>query len=98
VDVNGNVTYSANILVRFDPNPGPVVFPNPASSMITILQGQETIKDITIYNVLGQRVGYISNSASLLSLPVSVYKLAAGIYIIKINTQVHSYQQKLIRK
>jgi hypothetical protein len=98
VDKNGNATYSANILVRFDSSPGPIVFPNPAGSLITILQGQETIKDITIYNVLGQRLGFIANSASLQSLPVAVNSLAAGVYIIKINTSTHSYLQKLIRK
>lgn len=55
-----------------------IVYPNPASSMITI-KTEETIKTVKVYNLLGELVQE-ENSTNF-----SVEKLPAGIYTLQIN-------------
>ncbi|MHA7941817.1 T9SS type A sorting domain-containing protein [Formosa sp. 3Alg 14/1] len=58
------------------------VFPNPASSSITISSGNGTkIDSVELYNVIGSRVLSTSN---LVNSAIDVSEMASGIYILKV--------------
>jgi hypothetical protein len=66
-------------------NPGSqniTCFPNPACTMLNISAG-EIIRDLSIYNLTGQRV--YSNEYNSVNVEVPVASLAPGLYFIKIN-------------
>ena len=60
-----------------------VVYPNPASDVITIASSND-ISNVTIYNYVGQTV-YSSNVSSS-KVQINTNNLEAGIYIIRIQT------------
>ncbi len=67
-----------------------VIFPNPAKNQITIKGEFDTKENITIYNLLGQKVierNSISNEER-----IDVSKLESGVYTIYFNTTKASYK------
>ncbi|HVM86793.1 MAG TPA: discoidin domain-containing protein [Puia sp.] len=98
VDMDGKPNYSIIIVVRFGASKAPVVFPNPTYAMVTIMQGQQPIKEITLYDVVGKPVKHIVNSATSSSVLISLSNIASGVYIIKIDSNKESYLQKLIKR
>jgi len=67
------------------------LYPNPASNQITIeTQNTIEIKEITIYNSLGQRM------ISSLETNINTSQLVSGIYIVNIFTDQGIFSKKLI--
>lgn len=56
------------------------IFPNPVSSVLTIVSSAANIKTIDIYNVLGKKV------ASTTQKQVEVSNLPSGMYILKVQS------------
>ena len=72
-----------------------VVFPNPATSFITInVNGGQPIEEAIIYNHLGQK--------ALVALPVNntvdVSKLTPGIYFVEVAAKDWRGRMKLIKQ
>ena len=93
---------------KADPNPGyasPVsvaeipfgsanmIYPNPAKDNLTILTA-DPIKEISIHNILGQKVGFYTGNVT--TVPVS--DLVKGIYIITVKTEKGITNQKFVKE
>lgn len=61
------------------------IFPNPATSTITVSSKAEPVSQVEIYNLLGQKVVSLELSENL-SQNVDVSELSSGMYIMKINS------------
>ena len=93
---NYDNTYCENNLsnTEFDNNFSISIFPNPAQNIINI-HSQETIIEISVYDVLGKKV--IVNQLSVNALDIS--NLAQGMYIIKIIVKNDkTFSSKFIKK
>ena len=70
-------------------------FPNPATDVFNI-NAQESVKNVAIYNVLGQKVLEVTPDASIVS--VQVANLNAGVYIAQITTEAGTKTVKFVKK
>ena len=67
------------------------VYPNPTSNQLTIDNGQLTMDDVEIYNVVGQRLNNYQLSTVNSQLTIDVSHLANGMYYLKIGNQVTKF-------
>lgn len=67
------------------------VYPNPTSNILNI-QTSESIKNVTAYNILGQKV-LQANTKTL-----NVSSLKSGVYILKVETAKGSATLKFVKK
>ena len=78
---------------NFDIQNSIVIYPNPVSSDLNIeIPNSITIKNVLIYNVLGQKVGVFQSK----NIPVNT--LSNGIYSIQIETSEGVFHKKFIKK
>jgi hypothetical protein len=70
------------------------VFPNPTTDKITI-ESMETIQQIEIYNVLGEKVGHKASTSNTVEL--SLANLEKGIYLIKIVSEKGNFTKQIIK-
>lgn len=93
VDKDGKSEYSKIVSVSFDNAQTVKVYPNPATSMVTV--DATSVRSIGLYNVLGQIVNapvtYGSSSHS-----INTSGLAKGSYTLRIVTDNGTTTQKLI--
>ena len=69
-------------------------YPNPASDYVTISSKTNTIKTISLFDMLGNEVEALYPNT--LEVNVDVSNLASGIYIAKISTALGSGSMKLV--
>ena len=62
-----------------------LLYPNPANYNLTVENENIPIKDICLYNLMGQKVKHVYVNSNEITLDVNT--LPAGIYIAKINTE-----------
>lgn len=87
-------TSAAASIKEFEKN-GVFLYPNPAKSLVTIsLKDNEEIKEITMYNLMGQRVLYSKKQQVLATIPV--HQLPSGVYLVTIKGSLKKYSKKLI--
>lgn len=98
VDIDGSVTYSPIIEINFGNQTSPNIFPNPASSYFTVTAGQDEMKEISVIDVSGKTIQHVINSNGSSAITITSESFAAGVYIIKITTASHVYQQKLFKQ
>jgi hypothetical protein len=67
------------------------IYPNPASSSI-IVQSEEPISSISIFNLVGELVQYETTAS------FGVEQLSAGIYFLQINTETGVKTARLIKE
>ena len=63
------------------------IAPNPAKENITITATCEPIESVEVFNILGQRVLYLTFDATM-AKNIKINSLNSGMYLIKINTQI----------
>jgi len=73
------------------------VYPNPASELFTV-KANENIKNIEIYNILGQTVKTLNFDTQINQTNVNVESLSNGQYLVKINTNLGTGMRKLVIK
>jgi hypothetical protein len=61
------------------------LYPNPAKNNLTVNSKNEPLKQIEVFNVLGQRIISLNFSSSL-SENIDVSSLNTGMYLVKINS------------
>ncbi|MGE8511876.1 MAG: T9SS type A sorting domain-containing protein [Chryseobacterium culicis] len=71
------------------------VYPNPVVDYLYI-NNDSRIKDIEVYNVSGQRI--LSETINAEKGSVDLRRAAAGVYILKVNTEKGSQSLKIIKK
>ncbi|MFA6056800.1 MAG: T9SS type A sorting domain-containing protein [Taibaiella sp.] len=93
MDKDGKSVYSKIVSVAFDNAQVVKIYPNPATSMVTV--DAAAIKNISLYNVLGQMVNapvtYGNSSHN-----INTSALAKGTYTLRIVTDNGTTTQKLI--
>ena len=67
-----------------------VIYPNPASNQITIKGEFDTNENVTIFNLLGQKV--LESAINSNEETINISKLATGVYTIYFNTSKESYK------
>lgn len=69
------------------------IYPNPARDLLNI-SSSNTIKDIEIYNIIGQKL--IEKNIQSPNSSIDISKLSKGNYIIKVNTEKGIVNKKFI--
>ncbi|MCL2131727.1 MAG: T9SS type A sorting domain-containing protein [Lentimicrobiaceae bacterium] len=91
-DPNPNYVYKSSV-AEFALNPNIRIFPNPANDNLNIFAA-EPIKEISIYSILGQKVGFYNEDIT--TIPVA--DLAKGMYFITVKTENSVSNQKFVKK
>jgi hypothetical protein len=73
------------------------IYPNPVTNELLIDNGQLTISNIDIYNMVGERVFSFHHSSLISHLSVDVSQLSPGIYFAIIDTGTELLKKKFIR-
>jgi hypothetical protein len=74
---------------------GFATYPNPVSNgILTISSASDSLKNITIFNLLGKQV--LSSSFSDIQSNVDVSSISAGIYILKVTEDGKTATKKLV--
>lgn len=71
-------------------------FPNPAKDVVTIRSKNKSIKNITLYNILGKEI--IKLQPNSLSAIIDISDFAKGVYIAKISTSSGIGNLKLVKE
>ena len=75
------------------------IYPNPTNHHVKISNNTNIdLKELTIYNMLGQKVMELEIQGTQRPININVKDLAAGRYIMQINTQANSTITKLFIK
>jgi hypothetical protein len=73
------------------------IYPNPAENMVTITGTDESMKQVTIYNMVGQSV--LSTETTNKQFTVNTSGLSSGVYFVNIKEESgRSYTMKLVRE
>lgn len=96
VDIDGHISYSALVMVRVNNSKAPVVYPNPAKTVINIAQGTDIVKYITIYDITGKLIKRLSNPGIGGITQISTSNLTRGTYIVEIKTTTDIYTDKVL--
>ena len=70
-----------------------VIYPNPTSNYLTIVNGGLGVKELTIVDLLGKTVKTSSTNKN----SINVAELPSGVYFIKISTKEYTVTQKFIK-
>lgn len=88
---------STGIVDMTIPNEGLLFFPNPFSTSITISSSRHLLKEISVYNLMGQ-LNYTKHNIYSNSSIIDLTLFEKGIYIIKIKLNNEKiYIQKIIK-
>ncbi len=98
VDILGNYKYSQLVVIRLTSSKLPLIYPNPASGNVNILQGTDVIKSITFYDLTGRRILQIRNNNNTPLFSIPLYNFPRGVFIVEIRTQNEIYRQKLLKR
>jgi F5/8 type C domain/Secretion system C-terminal sorting domain len=99
VDVNGDYTYSPEVVLRFGKKAyAPLVYPNPVDAVINIIAGQEQINEIDLYDVSGRVLRRLLNGSASSPLIVPCGNLAPGVYFVAIVTPTQRYVKKIVKQ
>ena len=96
-DRDGKVSLFPVAMVKFGAGAGPVVYPNPASDLIHVVSGEETIQSLGLYDLLGKVIRVEQNPGGEADLKLNISNLPSGVYILKITTPSKVYQQKVMK-
>ncbi len=91
LDITNGITSNSEIAVSF------MVYPNPASSDLTIAYKPETkTARIEIYNSIGQQVKQIALVDE--NQQIAIADLSNGLYILKLNDGKNSATQRFVKQ
>jgi hypothetical protein len=96
VGLDGSITYSPIVAVRVTNEKAPLMYPNPANTVVNIAHGTDLIKYVNVYNILGSAVLRIPDAGSLAIIQIPTHSFPDGMYIIEIRTATSVYREKLI--
>lgn len=74
------------------------IFPNPTADIVNIKLSEETIKELTIFDVTGKIVYKSDNNINNSQTQVNISALNRGIYHIRIKTDKNIFSQKIVKK
>lgn len=72
------------------------LFPQPASELL-YLESESIIEEVQIYNMMGQRcISWVSDSSMNDIIELSIAHMAAGIYVVIVNTDTGTIKKKML--
>jgi hypothetical protein len=95
-DFDGKYEYSKIRSVNLEMTDNLEMYPNPTNNQVTIIGSQSELKQVKIYNTLGQDVTVLTNviSAGNSKMVIDLSNLSIGMYYIKTkNTANKGYKQ-----
>ena len=95
VGLDGSITYSPIVAVRVTNEKAPLMYPNPANTVVNIAQGTDLIKYVNVYNILGSAVLRIPDAGSQAIIQIPTHSFPDGMYIIEIRTATVRVQGKI---
>ena len=97
VDKDGSSSFSKVVCVAFGDKQSFSIIPNPAKDFATISFSKSIDKaSIAVYDITGKAVITKSLNASTNSYKLNTQSLKSGLYVIKVNTAVGNYNEKLL--
>jgi len=96
VDATGQTSYSPVVAVRYTNAKAPLMYPNPASSVVKIVPGTDGIREVTIYDIMGKKLLRVPNSTASETVTIPTAAYAGGLYFVEIRTEQLVYRQKLV--
>ena len=74
------------------------IYPNPCATQLEIDNGKLPIKEIKIFNVLGEAVLYQQPTTNNKQLTIEVSALSTGIYFIQVKTEQGIIRKKFVKE
>jgi len=96
VGANGNYSYSGIVTINVNNGIAPLIYPNPATSYINIVQGNAPIKYITLNDITGRMIEKLNTVSNAGTIKFSVSHIPKGIYFIEMTTTTSVYRSKII--
>lgn len=89
--------YTSSLLTvnEFDTQDSIVIYPNPATEILTI-SATSSIEMVTVYSVDGKLVGTYRNPFTSNDYAINVQPFSVGLYVINVKTSNGSYSKKII--
>jgi hypothetical protein len=72
------------------------IYPNPSGGELKIVSGELKVDNIEIFDAFGKKVGEFSASVKETSIDISY--LSAGVYFVKVNTEVGEVVKKVLKE
>ena len=98
VDILGNYKYSQLVVIRLSGNKVPLIYPNPATGNVNILQGSDAIKSVSIYDLMGRLMLRLDNDNNNSLINIPLYSLARSVYVVEIRTSNSIFRNKLLKR
>ncbi|MEM9917268.1 MAG: T9SS type A sorting domain-containing protein [Bacteroidota bacterium] len=93
VDFDDHFSYSKVVSIRFDDNTGSLLYPNPASDWVYIVNlKNEAVSQLQIYDAQGRKI----ESRLLNRNELAIEHLANGIYYVDLVIADRVYREKLV--
>lgn len=92
--VNTGVTCSPFLAAEDFQTARVTYYPNPTSNVVHI-ENQETITQVEVYNLLGQKVQ--TTKGNNITIDLDVTALPAATYLVKVQTETHSSTFKIVK-
>jgi hypothetical protein len=76
-----------------------LLYPNPTSNSVTVkVQQDELLKNVSLYNLIGEKVMEQDVSSFVSELNINVAALLKGIYLVKVKTNKGVVYKKLVKQ
>lgn len=89
--INGPVTAVEEVKAKVEMN----IFPNPANNVLNV-EASEYIKQVTVYNLLGEKV--MSRNLSSSNAQLNIAELHSGIYMLSIQAGGNTYTKRFTKE
>lgn len=98
IDKDGTASYSKVVSITFPIFTSPFsIYPNPAKDFATIHFSKAVEKaTIAVYDITGKAVITQSLNGSIKDYKLNTQTLPNGLYVVKVNTETCSYNEKLL--
>jgi hypothetical protein len=94
VDFDGTTDFSKVISIEYGQKSSIKVYPNPMTDVLNIAHGEEKVKSVAIYNVVGQLVRSYTFDITHIGT-INLTDLWQGQYILRITTEGSTYVERI---
>ena len=96
VDFDGKLHYSPILSVEMADKTPIKVYPNPVGANLNIAHGEETLKSVAVYNLVGQLVMNVSFEKTNIGI-MDMSNLQQGQYTLLIHTDKGFYSERVYK-
>ena len=73
------------------------ITPNPTTGELRMENGELRIDNVEIFDVYGRKLSQVSNLKSQISYQMNITELSAGVYFVKISTELGATVKKVVK-